>query len=127
MFGVSDPFSKMLADRDVLALRNVAGWLEKLTEATRRPSDPLIVKKNRGDAVVRGVQIVAAQKLKECFGNHLHGTAARRRNRCKRPVQQVIAGGAAGTRNGNCIRGALRGRKGDAALQGSAVFQVPAP
>ena len=76
MFGVSDPFSQMLADRDVLALRNVAGWLEKLTEATRRPSDPLIVKKNRGDAVVRGVQIVAAQKLKECFGNHLHGTAA---------------------------------------------------
>jgi hypothetical protein len=76
MFGVADPQSKMLAERDVLALRHVANWLEHLTSASRRSDDPLIVKKHRGDPVARGVQILTAVKLEELFGNRLDGTAA---------------------------------------------------
>jgi hypothetical protein len=76
MLGVADPQSRKIANRDIVALRHVAGWLEGLTRASRRPDDPLIVKKLRGDPIVKGVQILTAMKLKELFGNRLDGTAA---------------------------------------------------
>jgi hypothetical protein len=76
MFGVSDPLSQMIADRDVQALVHVANWLEGLTTAARSPDDPMIVAKHRGDPVARGVQILAAVKLEELFGSRLDGTAS---------------------------------------------------
>jgi len=75
-FGVADPDSKALAAQDVAALRNVANWLEHLTGATRKPDDPLIVKKHRGDRVARGVQILTAMKLKELFGMQMDGISS---------------------------------------------------
>jgi hypothetical protein len=75
-FGVANSQSKTLAEADVLALRHVANWLEHVANALRRPGDPLMVTKHRGDPVVRGVQILIATKLDELFGNRLDGTAA---------------------------------------------------
>jgi hypothetical protein len=75
-FGVTDPESVTLVESDVATLRRVASWLEHLTSAMRRPDDPLIVRKHRGDPIGRGVQILTARKLEELFGNRLDGTAA---------------------------------------------------
>jgi hypothetical protein len=76
MFGVADPLSEMLAERDALALRHVANWLEHLTRAPRPADDPLMIKRHRGNPVARGIQILTATKLEELFGNRLDGTAA---------------------------------------------------
>jgi hypothetical protein len=76
MFGVADPLSETLVKGDASALQRVANWLEHLASAPRRATDPLMIKRHRGDPVARGVQILMATKLKELFGDRLDGTAA---------------------------------------------------
>ena len=74
--GVASAQDKQLAASDSASLRHVAGWLDQLSTAHRRPGDPMIVERHRGDPVVRGVQILIAVKLEELFGHRLDGTAA---------------------------------------------------
>lgn len=71
-----DPATPALSSRDVLALLRVAKWLEHLKSGLRRPDDPLMVDRHRGDPIVRGVQIMIGVKLAEQFGERLDGTAA---------------------------------------------------
>jgi hypothetical protein len=49
LLGFNDPQSKTLGARDVIALYHIANWLDHQTTALRRPGDPLIVKRHRGD------------------------------------------------------------------------------
>lgn len=74
--GVYSPESQALALHDAEALVRVANWLDHLTLAVRRPDDPLIVERDSGDPIVRGVQIMISVKLTELFGDGLHGIAA---------------------------------------------------
>jgi hypothetical protein len=74
--GLDDPRFPGLAWHDAQALLRVANWVEHLSSAMRRPGDPLIVDRNRGDPVVRGVQIMIGVKLEEQFDVRLDGTAA---------------------------------------------------
>jgi hypothetical protein len=74
--GLDDPKFPGLAWQDSQALLRVANWVEHLTSALRRPGDPLIVDRHRGDPIVRGVQIMIGVKLEEQFGGRLDGTAA---------------------------------------------------
>ena len=74
--GLNDPVSKNLALGDLQALRRIANWLDHLKSAVRRPDDPLIVKRHRGDPIVRGVQIAVGRTIDEQFGERLDGTAA---------------------------------------------------
>jgi hypothetical protein len=74
--GISDPLSRDCALQDAKTLRRVAKWLVHLTYATRRPGDPLIVERHRGDPIVRGVQISISLVLEKQFGEGFHGTAA---------------------------------------------------
>jgi hypothetical protein len=76
MLGLNDPQVPALPIADIQALDRVANWIEHLQSKLRLPDDPLIVDKDRGDPIVRGVQIVIAVKLEEQFGNRLDGTAA---------------------------------------------------
>jgi hypothetical protein len=76
-FGLTDTLeSKQLAENDQAALIRAANWLESTTRALRQPNDPLIVERDRGDPVERGVHISIAEKLKLTFGNRLERTAA---------------------------------------------------
>lgn len=74
--GISDAASQLQALQDAQMARRLANWLEHLTSAMRRPDDPLIVERHRGDPIVRGVQIMISVKLDELFGDGFHGTAA---------------------------------------------------
>jgi hypothetical protein len=65
-----------LAAADAAALRRVAGWHEDGAARLRPPSDPLTIRHDRGDRVVRGVQIIIAAWLRENFRKSLDGTAA---------------------------------------------------
>ncbi|MET4218174.1 hypothetical protein ABIB00_003391 [Bradyrhizobium sp. LB14.3] len=76
MLELDDPATPALSSRDVLALLRVAKWLEHLKSGLRRPDDPLMVDRHRGDPIVRGVQIMIGVKLAEQFGERLDGTAA---------------------------------------------------
>jgi hypothetical protein len=76
LLGFDDRKSKALGARDGIALLHVANWLDHQISALRRPGDPLIVKRLRGDPVARGVQIMISIKMKEQFGDRLDGTAA---------------------------------------------------
>lgn len=75
-FGVVSDQDRTLAATNCLSLRMVAGWLDHLAGALRGPDDVLMVTRHRGDPVVRGVQILIAQKLNELFGADLDKTAA---------------------------------------------------
>jgi transposase InsO family protein len=57
-------------------LRRVAAIYETAAAKVRTVDDPLTIKKNRGDAVTRGVQIVIANFFRERFGTNLDPTAA---------------------------------------------------
>jgi hypothetical protein len=61
---------------DGAALRRVADWQEHQLTYMRSPDDPLTIRNDRGDPVVRGVGIVVASFLKKRFGNFLYETAA---------------------------------------------------
>jgi hypothetical protein len=75
--GLTDNYeSKLLAENDHLALLRVAQWHEHCTQALRRPDDPLMIEKYRGDPVERGVHISIANKLIFTFGKRLDRTAA---------------------------------------------------
>jgi hypothetical protein len=74
--GVAGARDKQLATLNSASLRHVAGWLDQLSAAHRRPGDPMIVERHRGDPVVRGVQILIAVKMEELFGDRLDGTTA---------------------------------------------------
>ena len=74
--GVVTVQDKLQAADNVLALRLVANWLDHLSGILRKPGDPLLVKRHRGDSVVRGVQILVAGKIEELFGDRLDGTTA---------------------------------------------------
>ncbi len=74
--GIDDAASRLQALQDTPALRRVANWLDHLTSGMRRPGDPLIVERHRGDQIVRGVQTMISVKIQELFGEGLHGTAA---------------------------------------------------
>jgi hypothetical protein len=74
--GIDDPESRAQASEDVLLARRLAKWLEHLTSAMRRPDDPLVVERHRGDPIVRGVQIMISVKLEETFGKRFDGIAA---------------------------------------------------
>jgi len=76
MLGIDDTESRVLALQDVELARRLANWLEHLTSAMRRPDDPLIAERHRGDPIVRGVQIMISVKLEETFGERFDGTAA---------------------------------------------------
>jgi hypothetical protein len=76
MLGFDDPASKALALQDCVSLRRIAGWLEILTSGIRTSGDPLVVKRHRGDPIVRGVQILISGQIDEHFGERLDGTAA---------------------------------------------------
>jgi hypothetical protein len=75
-FGVVSTQDKLLAAINSISLRCVANWLDHLPTAHRRPGDPMIVDRHRGDSVVRGVQISIAKKMEELFGVRLDGTTA---------------------------------------------------
>jgi hypothetical protein len=74
--GLDDRKSRRQAERDIIGLIHVANWLDCQTLTLRPPEDPLIVRRNRGDPVVRGVQILVSRTFKEQFGVRLDGTAA---------------------------------------------------
>jgi hypothetical protein len=74
--GVTTARDKQLAAIDSASLRRVSGWLDHLSTAHRRPGDPMIVDRHRGDSVVRGVQISIAKEIEELFGVRLDGTTA---------------------------------------------------
>ena len=76
MLGLSDPKSLATAARDLLGLHHAANWLDHLAAISRPIDDPLVVKKHRGDPVVRAVQILIGSKLLEEFGQRLDGVAA---------------------------------------------------
>ena len=76
MLGFDDPQSRSMAFHDAEVLRRVANWLDVLRSSTRRRDDPLIVDRNRGDPIVRGVQIIIGVKLEEQFADRLDGTGA---------------------------------------------------
>jgi hypothetical protein len=76
LLGMDDALSRELGSRDIEAVRRVANWLEQLTTAMRRPDDPLVVDRDSGDPVARGVQIMIGIKMEEQFGERLDGTAA---------------------------------------------------
>jgi hypothetical protein len=76
MLGIDDPESRSQASQDIQLVRRLATWLEHLTSAMRRPDDPLIVERHRGDPIVRGVQIMISVKFKETFGERFDGIAA---------------------------------------------------
>jgi hypothetical protein len=61
---------------DVAGLRRVARRFEYAVSTLRQPGDPLIIKNDRGDRVVRGVQIFCGILLIEIFGERLDRTAA---------------------------------------------------
>lgn len=69
--GMADPVSKQIALADAAALRRVAKWLEHISGAMRRPDNPLMVAKHRGDPIVRGVQIAIGAKVQDLFGDRL--------------------------------------------------------
>jgi hypothetical protein len=74
--GIDDAASRTQALQDTPALIRVANWLDRLTSSMRRPGDPLIVERHRGDPIVRGVQTMISVKIQELFGEGFHGTAA---------------------------------------------------
>ena len=71
-----EPIGARVAN-EVAVLRRVASWQEQLAETLRGQDDPLTILNDRGDRTARGIQILLAAHLKETFGDHLHGTAAR--------------------------------------------------
>jgi hypothetical protein len=66
--------SQAAADAD--ALDRAADWLEAAAKEVRPPTDPLFVRRHRGDPVVRGVSIVVGNYLMDRFGSRLDGIAA---------------------------------------------------
>jgi hypothetical protein len=76
MLGIDDPASHLQALQDAQMARRLANWLDHLTSGMRRPDDPLIVERHRGDPIVRGVQIMISVKLDETFGGRFDETAA---------------------------------------------------
>jgi hypothetical protein len=75
--GLTDNYeSKLLAENDLSAILRVAEWHENCTKALRKPGDPLMIEKHRGDPVERGVHISIANKLFFIFGKRLDRTAA---------------------------------------------------
>jgi len=86
---------------DAAALRRVAEWLlSNASHHVRGHSDPLTIKNERGDRVVRGVTIAVAAWLTETFGKRLDGTA------------ETLAAVALGqATKGRAARSAFSGRK----------------
>jgi hypothetical protein len=74
--GLDDPASREVAPHDISALRRIASWLENLTLALRPAGDPLMIDRDRGDPVAKGVQVMIGVKMEEQFGERLDGTAA---------------------------------------------------
>jgi hypothetical protein len=74
--GVVDENDKILARWHSDSLRQVGNWLDHLAGAHRPLDDVLVVERQSGDPVARGVQILIAAKLNELFGSVLHGIAA---------------------------------------------------
>jgi hypothetical protein len=73
----SNPFLAACVAANAGALRQVAGWYEDAASTKlRQPSDPLVIQNDRGDRVVRGVQILCCSFLNEIFGKRLDRTAA---------------------------------------------------
>lgn len=58
------------------ALRRAADRYEAAAAKLRGADDPMMIKNNRGDPVVRGVQVLITAFLLERFGSRLDGTAA---------------------------------------------------
>jgi len=75
-FGLGGPEARKLILEETLVARRFAERLEDFASHTRRPDDPLVVMRDSGDPIVRGVQIMIAVKLDELFGDAFHGTAA---------------------------------------------------
>ena len=65
-----------MAFHDAEVLRRLPIGLMFSGRDTRRRDDPLIVDRNRGDPIVRGVQIIIGVKLEEQFADRLDGTGA---------------------------------------------------
>ena len=61
---------------DIAALRRIAIVQDQAQQIVRPPTDVLSIKNDRGDRIVRGVQISIANMLLETFGKSLHGVAA---------------------------------------------------
>jgi hypothetical protein len=74
--GIVSDQARTLAAINCQSLRMVANWLDHLASAHRAPDDALMVKRHRGDPVVRGVQILISEKLKKLFGADLDKIAA---------------------------------------------------
>jgi hypothetical protein len=61
----SNPFLAAYVAANAGALRQVAGWFEDAASTRlRQPGDPLIIQNDRGDRVVRGVQILCCSYLR---------------------------------------------------------------
>jgi hypothetical protein len=56
--GVVSPLDEQLAQLNINSLHMVANWLEHIASAHRRRDDPLMVTRQRGNPVVRAVQIL---------------------------------------------------------------------
>jgi hypothetical protein len=75
-FGLGGPEARKLILQEILVARRFAERLEDFASHMRRSDDPLVVTRDSGDPIVRGVQIMIAVELEELFGDAFHGTAA---------------------------------------------------
>jgi hypothetical protein len=62
---------------DVAAVNRVADWLEAASREVRSTSDPLTVRREAGDPIVRGVSAMIGGWLSDRFGRRLSGIAAK--------------------------------------------------
>jgi hypothetical protein len=76
LLGLDDHSSQNLVAGDIQAMHRVANWVDHLASSMRQPDDPLIVARDRGDPIERGVRILIGITLEEQFGQRLEGTAA---------------------------------------------------
>jgi hypothetical protein len=86
---------------DAEAVDRVANWFQGLATGVRSSSDPLTVRRERGDPIVRGVSAIIGVWLSERFGKRLDGIAAK--------LASVALGKPAKAR---AVRSALRRTKG---------------
>jgi hypothetical protein len=75
-FGLGGPEARKLILEETLVARRFAERLEYFASHMRRSDDPLVVTRDSGDPIVRGVQTMIAVELDKLFGDAFHGTAA---------------------------------------------------
>jgi hypothetical protein len=73
--GLVDSTSKEIATEHILALGEVADWLDQLAVSLRKAGDPLMIARDTGNPLLRGVTILIADEFLRLFGNRMERTA----------------------------------------------------